>query len=168
MNLDRGQPISLRDVRRNVRRALRWRKWPVRRRIAVGVWVPGAIAGFVLTTGPFRAQAQSRATTATTVEPWKPAPRPATATTVGTVPANGYFGGALPEITPAQSKVLDAQLQALIDRSRRERAALQRPTAPITRAVSRRRSALNRTRTARNRRSASRDTALAILQKSSR
>jgi hypothetical protein len=42
-------------MHRRMRRKMRWREWSWRRRIAVGIWIPVAIAVFALCTGPNRA-----------------------------------------------------------------------------------------------------------------
>ena len=39
-------------MRRRTRQAVRVREWPWRRKVAIGAWVPVAVVGFVLFTGP--------------------------------------------------------------------------------------------------------------------
>src|SRR5262252_97410 len=43
---------KLRRVRRQTRQALRFAEWPWRRKVAIGAWVPVAVVGFFLFTGP--------------------------------------------------------------------------------------------------------------------
>jgi hypothetical protein len=42
-------------VRRHLRRAFTVRSWPIRRKIAVGAWIPTVIVALILFTGPNRA-----------------------------------------------------------------------------------------------------------------
>ena len=43
-----------RRIGKQVRRALRFRKWPLRRKVAVGIWVPVLVVALALLTGPNR------------------------------------------------------------------------------------------------------------------
>jgi len=43
---------KLRRMRRQTRQAMRVRDWPWRRKVAIGAWVPVAVVGFFLFTGP--------------------------------------------------------------------------------------------------------------------
>jgi hypothetical protein len=65
-----GQQI--RRMRRRTRQALRVREWPWRRKVALGAWVPVAVVGFFLFTGPNGASSASS----------PPTTRPETVTTV--------------------------------------------------------------------------------------
>jgi hypothetical protein len=78
-----GQQV--RRMRRRTRQALRVREWPWRRKVALGAWVPVAILGFYLFTGP------NGASSADT----PPTTRPATVTTVKAPP---------PKLSPNQLK----------------------------------------------------------------
>ena len=71
---------QLRRVRRQTRQAVRVRDWPWRRKVAFGAWVPVAIVGFFLFTGPNGSPSgattdlNSRPKTVTTVK--APLPKP--------------------------------------------------------------------------------------------
>ena len=63
--------MSARQLRRQLRNALNVRRWSLRQKIGIGVWIPVLIVAFALFTGPSRssgsASAESTATTTTTV-----------------------------------------------------------------------------------------------------
>jgi hypothetical protein len=61
--------MSARQLRRQLRNALNVRRWTLRQKVGIGVWIPVAIVAFALFTGPSRssgASAESAATTTTT------------------------------------------------------------------------------------------------------
>ena len=54
------------DVSRRVRNTTNIRKWPLRTKIAVGVWIPVVIVAIALFTGPNRSSSAAPAPTTTT------------------------------------------------------------------------------------------------------
>ncbi len=65
---------ELRHFRRKVRRATRWRSWPVSRQVAVGVWIPILVLAFIVGTGPHSSSASVTAarTAAAAASQWTP------------------------------------------------------------------------------------------------
>jgi hypothetical protein len=68
-------PEGFRQFRKSVRRALTVRRWSLHREIALGIWIPVAVAALVLFTGPNRPVAA----------PAHPAPAATTSTTVARI-----------------------------------------------------------------------------------
>jgi len=90
---------QLRRMRRQTRQAMRIRDWPWRRKVAVGAWVPVALVGFVLFTGPNGSPSRAGAEV-------KPVPR--TVTTVSVPygkPSLKQFQQRINEFTQTQQDV---------------------------------------------------------------
>ncbi len=104
-------------VGRQARRALRFRKWPLRRRIAVVAWIPVVVLWFLLYTGPNSA-ANSAPHVTTTTRAWVPPPTAPT-TPPKTVPDNALLVGALPDVTPKLPPIVSDQYRVLIDQASR-------------------------------------------------
>src|SRR5262245_33552207 len=107
---------SLQRLPRRMRRALQWQRWPRHRQIAVAVWIPVAVVGFVLFTGPNRAGSTDTHPTPTTepyVPPTAPSADPAAAT-AEKVPVDALLAGALPGITPRFPNGMSDQLRLML------------------------------------------------------
>jgi hypothetical protein len=155
------------ELRRRFRRATHWRSWSRRTQAAVAAWVPVALVTFTLYTGPNRAPAQVLGATTQTVETVPAFPRggePTPARPRSVAPALVAKGTPL-DVARRIARATNMQLRTLKAIEQRTSTALERSTAPITRAVRRQRTALQRTSAARDRKTIARNHARALLRR---
>jgi len=132
--------VNLERLGRQARRSLRFRKWPLRRRIAVIAWIPVAVLWFLLYTGPNAANSAPVPATTTTTE-WTPPPSPPS-TPPQSVPANALLIGALPDVTKRLPPIASEQYKVLMDAATKIQTAESRPSAPVMRELNRIQTAL--------------------------
>jgi len=111
--------MSARQLRRHLRNALSVRRWSLRQKVGIGVWIPVLIVAFALFTGPSRSSgspsAESPATTTTTLA----------VTTLTMEPIVPAYLGAAPRIS-LQQRVVKWIKGVPPKRSRAEKLALLR------------------------------------------
>jgi len=133
--------VNLGRVGRQARRSLRFRKWPLRRRIAVIAWVPVLLLWFLLYTGPNSAANSAPAPATTTTTEWTPPPSPPS-TPPQSVPDNALLIGALPDVTKKLPPIASEQYKVLMDAATKIQTAESRPSEPVIRELNRIQTAL--------------------------
>jgi hypothetical protein len=109
--------MSARQLRRQLRNALNVRRWTLRQKIGVGVWIPVAIVAFALFTGPSRssgsASADNATTTSTTFEVAMPKLQPIVPPALSKAPKTSlherivkWINGVPPRRSPAEKLAL--------------------------------------------------------------
>jgi hypothetical protein len=133
--------VDLNRLGRQARRSLRFRKWPLRRRIAVIAWVPVLVLWFLLYTGPNSAANTEPGPATTTTTEWTPPPS-LPATPPKTVPDNALLIGALPDVTKRLPPIATEQYKVLMDAATKIQTVEKRPSAPVVRELNRIQTAL--------------------------
>ena len=135
--------MNVNRLGRQARRSLRFRKWPLRRRIAVIAWVPVLVLWFLLYTGPNSAANTEPVAATTTTTEWTPPPSPPS-TPPKTVPDNALLIGALPDVTKKLPPIPTEQYKLLVDGATKIQSVESRPSKPVVRELNRIQSALRK------------------------
>jgi hypothetical protein len=133
--------VDLNRLGRQARRSMRFRKWPLRRRIAVIAWVPVLVLWFLLYTGPNSAANTEPGPATTTTTEWTPPPSPPS-TPPQTVPDNALLIGALPDVTKKLPPIASDQYKVLMDAATKIQTVESRPSEPVMRELNRIQAAL--------------------------
>ncbi len=108
----------MRRLRRQLRHALNVRRWSIRQKIAVGIWIPVLVAAFVLFTGPNRssgaASAVSAPTTTTSFEATVPPLEPIVPPGIASAPKTSLNERIVKWINGVPTKKSAAEVRALL------------------------------------------------------
>jgi len=154
-----GAPPATRrrhGFRRGLRRVTRVKRWPMHLKLAVGAWIPVAIVGFFLYTGPNQASG-SQVPSVTTTVPAAPAPPKVHS---GLADADKVLAAALNAPPPNDKIPQTDQLRAISSILKAQHYARLRQKMPVVRAKDQTRTATRRVKVAQHRSTVAQKTAL--------